>query len=243
MSRKERFFYILLFISKTIIKTLKRYTREGQAANIPNFRVHLKRWVEEFCNMQLQPHEFRDTELRLELYEWLDTRIEARLQHEREKDPHEAMLPDYLALMHDNAINALMTPRRPMRYGEDIGGPQRRPYSPPARWQAPVEHFIGPLPYPGLPPIAMPSVPRPLTPAELAEVPFHQERISRMRPKKPLENYFQNLSTLSETSGDRMTSSEEHLVANRNTPTCSTFDGIFSIINSNFILVNNLALE
>ena len=142
--------------------------------------------------MAIQPRELLDTEVQLELHEWLDVRIRDRIQFERERDPDQTRLPDHLALINDALISDAMCPQRPMRYGVDVGGPLPKPWSPP-RYQAP---FIGPLPYPAMPPIRIPESAAPLTSAELAQFPPHSEAIAKMRPKKPSQDYFDDLSII-----------------------------------------------
>lgn len=139
--------------------------------------------------MAVQPRTLLDTEIQLELFEWLDVRIRDRIQFERELDPDQTRLPDHLARIQDAAIAEAMCPQRPMRYGVDIGGPMPEPWSFP-RFQGP---FIGPLPYPAMPPIRIPEPAEPLTSAELAQFPPHSEAIAKMRPEKPPQEYFDNL--------------------------------------------------
>jgi len=174
------------------------YTREGRIQEIPNYHQNLKNWVFEYCNMATSPRELLDTELQLELHEWLDARISDRIQFEREQPSTSGNLPRYLQANREAAISEAMCPQRPQRYGVDIGGPMPKPWSPPRF----IPPFIGPLPYPAMPPIAIPPPSRPLSAAELADCPPHKENLKKMRPTKPSEDYFRYLETILEGSLD-----------------------------------------
>ncbi|CBY11759.1 unnamed protein product [Oikopleura dioica] len=151
------------------------YVAQGRADSFPGFRDSLYAWTREYFNMRLAESELRDDELILEYTDWIENRVQDRVQFEREMDSHLTGLPPYLAQLRDNTINILMTPQRPPTsppVAPEIGEPLEQASAP--------QRFIGPLMQSRVPD-AQPV----LSPRELAELPHHAAALRQMRPKKP----------------------------------------------------------
>jgi len=113
----------------------------------------------------------------IEYTDWIENRVQDRVQFEREMDSHLTGLPPHLAQLRNNTINILMTPQRPPAsspVAPEIGEPLEQAPAP--------QRSTGPLRQsPTRDPDAQPA----LSPRRLAELPHHAAALRRMRPKKP----------------------------------------------------------